>query len=184
MSAPVVRVVDPLTDPMAPPDYVIRAALDGVDLLAHEMERKWGVGRLRLLVSDLLRAKFDAQKDRLDAAIETDREPYVRAQAEGMRRAWAALDVAATEAGHAPLSPEIWECVLPSTGEVIAIVRTEPEAHALCRDCRVFTLDEIARLIDGLPKGVLEAKRIFPGATVARVRKKEIDWEKGDELPF
>jgi hypothetical protein len=73
-------------DWMAPPDYVIRAALDGVDRTAAEMERKWGVGRLRLLVSDLLRAKFDAQKDRLDAAIETDREPYVRAQAEGMRR--------------------------------------------------------------------------------------------------
>jgi hypothetical protein len=180
------RIVDfdPLTDPMAPSDYIIGAAIEGVDLFAHEMERKWGVGRLRLLVCDLLRARFDAQKDKLDAAIEANREPYVRAQAEGMRRAWAALDAVATEAGHTPLSPEIWECVLPSTGEVIAIVRTEPEAHALCRDCRVFTLEEIARLIDGLPKGVLEAKRIFPGATVARVGKPEIDWEKGDDLPF
>ena len=180
------RIVDfdLATDPMAPSHYVIRATLDGVDVLAHEMERKWGIGRLRLLVSDLLRAKFDAQKDKLDAAIEADREPYVRAQAEGMKRAWAALDKAARESGHQPLSPEVWECALPSTGEVIAIVRTEPEAHHLCRDCRVFTLDEIALLIDGLPKAVLEAKRIFPGATVARVNKLKIDWEKGDDLPF
>jgi hypothetical protein len=78
------------------------------------MERKWGIGRLRLLVSDLLRAKFDAQKDKLDAAIDVNREQYVRAQAEGMKRAWAALDRAATEAGAGPLSPEVWECVLPT----------------------------------------------------------------------
>ena len=71
---------DPATDPMAPSDYVIRATLDGLDLLAHEMDRKWGIGRLWLLVSDLLRAKFDAQKDKLDAAIEANRETYVRAR--------------------------------------------------------------------------------------------------------
>jgi hypothetical protein len=56
------------------------------------MERKWGVGRLRLLVSDLLSAKFDAQKDKLDAAIATNQEQYIRAQAEGMKRAWSALE--------------------------------------------------------------------------------------------
>ena len=67
-------VVDPATDPLAPSDYAIRAILDGLDHVAVEMERKWGVGRLRLLVSDLLRAKFDAQKDKLDAAIATNRE--------------------------------------------------------------------------------------------------------------
>ena len=97
-------VVDPATDPQAPSDYAIRAIIDGLDQVAIEMERKWGVGRLRLLVSDLLRAKFDAQKDKLDAAIATNREQYIRAQAEGMKRAWAALDKAASEAGHPPLS--------------------------------------------------------------------------------
>ena len=51
-----------------------------------------GLGRLRLLVDDALRAKFDAQKAKLDAAIATDQEIYVRAQAAGMRRAWQVLD--------------------------------------------------------------------------------------------
>lgn len=176
--------VDTGADPMAPPEYAIGAILDGLDEVAAGMERKWGVGRLRLLVSDLLRAKFDAQKDKLDAAIDAGRETYVRAQAEGMKRAWAILDKAASDAGHRPLSPEVWECVLPSTGEVVAIVRTEAEAHRVCRECRVFTLDEIARLIDGLPGAVLEAKRVFPGATVTRAGKPAIDWEKGDDLPF
>ena len=60
---------DPTTDPMAPSAYVIQAIVDGLDEIARGMERKWGVGRLRLLVSDLLRSKFDAQKDKLDADI-------------------------------------------------------------------------------------------------------------------
>jgi hypothetical protein len=142
---------DPVTDPGAPPDYAIRSVLDGLDHVAAGMERKWGIGRLRLLVSDLLRAKFDAQKDKLDAAIDVNREQYVRAQAEGMKRAWAALDRAAMEAGAGPLSPEVWECVLPGSGEVVSIVRTEAEAHHVARECRVFSLDEIARLIGALP---------------------------------
>ena len=32
-----------------------------LDQVALGMERKWGAGRLRLLVSDFLRAKFDEQ---------------------------------------------------------------------------------------------------------------------------
>ncbi len=167
----------------APSEYAIRAILDGLDELAGEMERKWGVDRLRLLISDLLRAKFDAQKDQLDAAIVSNRETYIRAQAEGMKRAWQALDRAAAEDGHRPLSPEVWECLLPSTGEVVALVRTEAEAHHVCRECRVFTLEEIGRLIEGLGDTVLEVKRVFPGSTVTDIRK-PIDWEKGDEIPF
>jgi hypothetical protein len=176
--------VDPATDPQAPSEYAIRAIIDGLDQIALEMERKWGVGRLRLLVSDLLRTRFNAQKDKLDAAIATNREHYIRAQAEGMKRAWAALDRAASEARHPPFSPDVWECVLPSSGEVVAIVRTETEAHHVCRELRVFTLEEIARLIEALGPTVLEAKRVFPGATVSGIRKPEIDWEKGDDIPF
>ena len=166
-------VVDPSTDSAGPSEYAIRAIIDGLGQVAVGMERKWGVGRLRLLVSDLLRAKFDAQKDKLDAAIATDQEPYIRAQAEGMKRAWAALDKAASEAGHLPLSAEVWECVLPSSGELVALVRTEAEAHHVGREMRAFTLEEIGRLIEALGPTVLEAKRVFPGATVTGIRKAE-----------
>ena len=175
---------DPATSSAAPPDYVIRAIIDGLDQVAREMERKWGVGRLRLLVGDSLRARFDAQKDKLDAAIRTDRESYVRIQAEGMKRAWAALDRAATEAGEQPLSLEVWECVLPSSGEVVSIVRSDAEAHHVARECRVFTLEEVGRILQGLPDAITEVKRVFPGATVTRVGKPEIDWERGDDIPF
>ncbi|HSM20326.1 MAG TPA: hypothetical protein VK844_08160 [Hyphomicrobiales bacterium] len=182
---PAVRGFDPATHPLAPLDYVIRAILDGLDQVALAMERKWGVGRLRLIVSDGLRARFDAQKDRLDAAIEAKEEAYVRAQAEGLRRAWAALDREASEAGCAPLSPEVWECVLPSSGEVVSLVRSEAEAHHVCRACRVFTLAEIGLLIEALGDKPLEVKDRFPGASLIGIHAKPpVDWEKGDTLPF
>ncbi len=176
--------IDPANDPGAPPEYVIQAMVDGLDQTAQAMERKWGIDRLRLLVGDLLRAKFDAQKDKLDAALTSRSEAYVRIHAEGMKRAWAVLDKAASEAGHKPLSPEVWECALPSSGEVVAIVRTEAEAHHLCREAKVFTLAEIAVLIESLGRPALETQRAFLGAEITRISKPEIDWERGDPIPF
>ena len=135
--------VDPATDPQAPSDYAIRAIINGLDQVAIEMERKWGVGRLRLLVSDLLRAKFDAQKDKLDAAIASNQEQYIRAQAEGMKRAWAALDKAASEAEHRPLSGDVWECVLPpetlprcSTSTLSRLAVPSMPTSGVCTVCR------------------------------------------------
>jgi hypothetical protein len=186
MSSSVRRIElrNPANDPGAPPEYIIQAIVDGLDHLATTMERKWGVGRLRLLVNDLLRAKFDAQKDKLDAAIESRSIGYIQAHAEGMRRAWEFLDKAAIEAGHKPLSPEIWECTLPASGEVVAIVRNETEAHHLSRQMRVFTLAEIARLIEALGDTVLGIKQAFPGSAITNIGKPEIDWRNGDAIPF
>lgn len=179
------RKLDPATEAMAPVAYRIQAMVDGLDQVALAMERKWGVGRLRLLVSDFLRAKFDEQKDRLDAAIQSGEERYVAAQVEGMRRAWSALDHAAHDAGQQPLAPEVWECVLPSTGEVVSLVRTEAEAHHVARECRVFTMAEVALFIEALGDRVLAVKDRFPGATVTGIRRKApVDWERGDDIPF
>jgi hypothetical protein len=180
-------VVGLANNPAAPPELVIKAILDGVDAIAQQMERKWGVGRLRLVVGDALRIKFDSQKAKLDAAIAADEEAYIRAQAEGMRRAWLALDRAATESGAQPLAPEVWECALPASGEVVSIVRTEIEAHHVARETEVWTLAEIAVLIERLGDDVRQAKRAFPGSAVVEVRDRDpppIDWEKGDDPPL
>ena len=179
------RKIDPSRDVYSSESYRIQAMVEGVDQVAISMERKWGVGRLRLLVSDLLRAKFDEQKDRLDQAIAGNHEGYVRIHTEGMRRAWQALDRSAREAGETPLAPEVWECVLPDTGEIVSLVRTEAEAHHVAREGRVFTVAEIATLIAGLGDAVLEAKKQFPGAAVTAIRRKPAaDWARGDDVPF
>jgi hypothetical protein len=173
-------VVGLTSDPVAPPELVIKAILDGVDAIARQMQGKWGVGRLRLLVDDALRIKFDAQKAKLDAAIAADEEAYVRAQAEGMRRAWLALDRAATENGAQPLAPDVWECVLPATGELVSIVRTEAEAHHVARESEVWTVAEIAVLIERVGDQVREVKRVFPGSAVVEVRDRDLRCRPGE----
>jgi hypothetical protein len=164
-------------------ERLAQAALDGLDHLGAEMEVKWGVGRLRLLADDALRARFDRQKAKLDAAIASDQASHVHTQAHGMRRAWAALERVAADAGHVPLTPEVWECALPTSGAVVALVRTEIEAHHLARYRQVVTVAEVARLIERLGKGVLEVKRVFPGAAVVEVRRRPAE-EEGADAPF
>ena len=54
----------------------------------------------------------------------------------------------------------------------MSLVRTEAEAHHVARECRVFTVAEVAILIETLGDGVLGVKHSFPGATVTGIRRK------------
>jgi hypothetical protein len=88
-----------------------------------------------------------------------------------MAAAWRALDKAATDAGKAARRPEVWEGVTPH-GEVIAVVRDDADArHAdpAGRAMKVYTMAEIARLIDEFP-AIAKVKDAYPGAMVTRVR--------------
>lgn len=171
---------------MAPSQYAIRSMLDGLDEVAHRMERKWGIGRLRLEVSDLMRAKFDSQADLLDEAIRSGLEVEVKKHSEAMKRAWIALDRAATEAGVHPLAVDQWEFALPGTGEVCVLVRDAGDVARIRPDGRlVWSLDEIAAILGGMPDTLIEVKRTWTRARVAEVREKTAtDWEKGDPIPF
>ena len=180
-------VVDVTRDPMAPSKLVIKAIVDGVDAHRSGDGAQVGCRPARLLVGDTLRIKFDAQKAKLDAALAAGQETYIRAQAEGMRRAWLALDRAATEDGAQALAPEVWECVLPASGEVVSVVRTEAEAHHVARDGEVWTLAEIGVLIERLGDDVRQVRRTFPGSAVVEVRDRDpppSDWKKDDDPPF
>lgn len=165
----------------------VTAIVDGVDAVAASMEAKWGVGRLRLLVDDDLRERFDRQRRKFNKAIWSGELADIERQADGMRKGWQALDRAAEQAGARPLAPEVWEVRLDD-GKVAALVRTAAEAHKVAREGRylaVYTLDEIARLIQAYPE-VARAKEVFPGALVedVRARAEDIDWEVGDALPI
>jgi hypothetical protein len=163
----------------------ITSIIAGVDHLATEMERKWGCGRLRLLVADEWRIKFDSQRLKWNGAVWSANLPDVELHAARMRAAWAKLDALATEAGHQPLAPEVWE-ITGSDGRVIAFCRDDVSAHAVAataagRHVEVWTPREIAALIERYP--VLRVvKQEFPGATVERVHTPLP--EGGDELPL
>ena len=147
-----------------------QAHIDGADDAAVTMEQKWGVGRLRLLVSPELRDKFDRQRYLLNQAIWHGDLEAVRRESSRMTAAWLALDKAATEAGAAVLSPEVWEVRLDD-GTVVAIVRDGAEAAmATGRAVAVYTLDEIGRILSHC-NAITDVKLTFPGATVEAVRR-------------
>lgn len=153
-------------------DRFAQAAVDRLDEIAHAMERKWGADRLPRLVDPALAARFHAQAEKLNRALRLDRPDAVATQATAMQRAWNALDQAATACGKEPPSLTVWETAIPSTGEVIAIVRTAEEAATIARERNgaVYTLAEVAIAIDAFGEQVRAVKTTFPGANVAAVR--------------
>ncbi len=163
----------------------IKAVIDGVDHVAVEMENKWGVGRLRLLVDDDMRERFDRQAALFNEAVFANDVETVRRHGEGMRKAWQTLTKYASDCRFCRIDPFAWEVNGPDG--VIAVVRTNPEAYAVVREGRaveVWTLDEVARVIAAHRDTIGEAKRVFPGAQVVDARVRPADWEKGDDLPW
>jgi hypothetical protein len=155
------------TRPMSSGAYRIQAMVDGLDQVAgrprpgRRPQRKWGVSRLgrSCRIHPVGRGKLRSH-------------PLRR-----IKRAWLTLDHAAHRAGEKTARTRVWESVLPSTGEVVSIVRTVVEAHHVA--------DEVAVLIDAVGDCVLDLKHKFPGATVTGIRRKApVDWERGEEIPF
>lgn len=153
-----------------------RAYLDEADLTASEMEARWGVGRLRLLVTPELREKFDRQRYLLNQAVWHGDLEAVRRESQRMVKAWLALDRAASDAGKAALSPQVWEVAL-ADGSVAAIVPDYEHARAVVGDGRkvaIYTLDEIGRLLSEFPQ-IARAKVVVPGTEFVARRDREID---------
>lgn len=158
-----------------------RAYVDGADQTASEMEAKWGVDRLRLLVSPELREKFDRQRYLFNQAIWYGELEQVRREANRMVTAWLALDKAATASGKQPLHPQVWEIPVsdpvmaddPTRAYVVAIVPDDAIAHHVIAEGRkvvVYTLEEIGRFLALYPD-IARAKEVFPGAEVTAVRR-------------
>ncbi len=172
----------------APVGVTQKSVLETLDETAFGMERKWGIGKLRLLVSEDLRSRFDAQAEKLNAALEAGTQNLIDVQAEGMKRAWAALDKAAETFGCKPVSAEIWEVRLPKSNRVVAIVRNNEDAVRVATPMReTWTLQEISHLIEHAGHLVGDIKRTFPGAEITQIHGKTqepFDWSKGDDIPF
>jgi hypothetical protein len=148
-----------------------RSHLDGVDALAADMERHWGCDRLRLLVGQELRERFDRQRYLFAQAITSGRLEDLVRECGRMERAWRALDAAAKASGAQPLPLEVWEVTLENN-TVAAIVRDAEQARMVLAQGRqmvVYTLAEIGRLLAVYPD-IVKVKQRWPGAAVSRVR--------------
>lgn len=153
-----------------------RAAIDGADALEVEMELKWGRARLPLLVSQDLREKFYRQKYLFSHARWKGELIDVQRESDRMIKAWKALDRSATELGHLPIDPAVFEVTLED-GTVAAIVREPDLANKVSLDGRqlnIYTLEEIGRMISAFPE-LVAVKQAFPGATVEKMKMKVED---------
>jgi hypothetical protein len=167
-------------------DYSLATAiLDGVDECIVASERRWGVDRLRLLVIDDLRARWDRQWQSWCRAVEANDLAGIQKHGAAVRRAVAALEAAAAAAGAEPISPVVWETVYE--GRVIAVARTSAEAYAVAaqgRGVEVWTLDELVRVALPRTAMIAAAKEVFPGAEVVSYKSPPADWANGgDPLP-
>lgn len=176
---------------------MLQSVFEGVDAARNEAQSIWGAERLLLLVSDDLRAKAHRQtakwakayQEAWEAKVLTrDVMDAVQTHAQGMRNMWPKLAAAASEAGHRPLSPDVWEFLL-ADGSVAAFVRTDDEAAKVVADGRyvtVFVLSEMGRIIDMIPAALQTAKIVWPGARFGGDSDKpDKSWvAKGDQIPF
>lgn len=143
-----------------------------VDAVASELERAWGVGRLPALVSVETLKRFRAARSMWATAIVGSDLAEVRKLAPMMVRAWRALAVEATAAGHGHLNPEVWEAVRPD-GIVLALVRDGFDAASIQRDGRameVWTMQEVANMAAHYSQSIGVVKLAFPGARATRTR--------------
>ena len=171
------------------PNEALRIALDHLDYVASEMERKWGVDRLRLLVDPEWTARFDRQREGMnDAIFNSHRDPAkAREQVEAMTRGWKKLDELAEAAGATRLSDFVMEAP-KADGTVLAVVNSHHQAHACVRSGRyseVWTLEEFVNMVEAFPSLAASApKQVFPGAKVSAPRARTPARELNDEIPF
>lgn len=151
-------------------------AIDTLDLLAIECERRWGCDRLRLLVPEELRTKFDRQRKLTDDAITKGELADVIRETKRMQAAWRALDQVASQNPANALPATVWEVPGPD-GAVIQIVRESnlaglqaAENVAAGRRACVYTLEEVGRILSKMPS-LYQVKDYFPGATITAVRQ-------------
>ena len=156
--------------------------MNNLDSVSRSMEMKWGVDRLPRLVSEILRIKFDQQRNLLEEAIKSNDAARIYNQSQGMRRAWLALDQAAMADGHMPLGHSVWTAKHEKTGDIVTVYREGAQLADINAAGGVsFRLEELVKLI---PADVLVAKKEFHGIKVTDVRDKGGDDELNDEIPF
>ena len=171
-----------------------QAWVDELTLCVEGMERKWGAGRLRLMVGPELREKFDRQRYLTNQAVWHGDLEDVKAQCRRMINGWKALDKVASDAGLERCATEAWE-VAGASGLVHVIVRTIDDAkdYKMGRqNACVYTLAEVAVILDALSP-VEALKSAFPDAEVVQLRRDvgdalddvhDTQGDLEDEIPF
>ena len=153
-----------------------KEVLDTADQLGVDMDRKWGVGRLRMLVNEQLREKFDRQKYLMSNARWEGTLEDVKRESSRMVAAYKRLDQEAMASGASLVDDSVWEVGIEQgifKGVVVAIVKHEEavaKVKAEGRHTIVYTLEEIGRLIS-FDNFSMTVKQVFEGGEVMPAKK-------------
>jgi hypothetical protein len=177
---------DRLVTPGATREQItIDYALAPFDRAASAMDEKWGIDRLPELADTETAAKFGALIGYMNAAIEGNDLEAVKWAVENATRGLAKMDADATAAGHAPAAPEIWQ--IEVDGEKLTFVRDakyQAAAAQMFPGRRVYTIREAAVALRSFSPALDAAKRHFPQAELAAVRRTEMEELLDDEIKF
>ena len=159
-------------------ERMIEMELHRLDCFACEVEAKWGVGNLISYADEGLKKKWYSQNEKLDDAVSRNHVAEVRKLVDGTMRGWDALEKNAVAKGKKPTEPEYMEIKLPS-GFHLRIAKSSSQARS-CTESGVYvwSLAEVARVIEKDYTLVSEVKDVFPEAEVVKV-----DFETGDKIP-
>jgi hypothetical protein len=151
------------------------AMIEHLDRVAVEMELVWS-GDLKNHVAPELKARFEAQQQKLDDAIASDDDELIAKRASAMARAWRALDAAARADGIKPADEALW-IGKRRDGELVCIYTSAVSFGALPDHMPRFSIDELVNMI---PRAALAAKDHFPTGIIEGISAKDLD----DEIPF
>lgn len=172
--------------PLDPRAAKVQSAVWEFDRAISAVECAWGVDRLPYLVDARKREAWWLGMEQLNQAIRDGDPLEVRAAVDNMLGGLQMLVRAATSAGEAHLTPDVWEVAL-SDGRVLRVVRCWPvnsDPVPVDRNILTYTLEEVARLVER-EKGVNAIKGQWPGATVEPPRPKSaLSDPINDEIPF
>jgi hypothetical protein len=151
------------------------AMIEHLDRIATELELVWG-GHLQNHVAPELKAKFEAQQQKLDDAIASGDDELIAKRASAMARAWRALDAAARADGIKPADEALW-IGKRRDGQLVCIYTSAAQFSVLPDHMPRFYIDELVNMI---PTAALKAKEVWPDATIEGINKRDLD----DEIPF
>lgn len=153
-----------------PGQYLVgREFINAVDELQNSLNAKWGRGRLRLLANPELRAKYDRQCELYNSAVWYGTIDDLRSQTDRMQKALRALERSAVEAGHQDSQPPFWSVKL-SDGRTLHMVREMRDTWALPPGDVIWSLEEVARLIEAQDAITTALKGTFKGAEIIKVQ--------------
>ncbi len=127
-------------------------------------------------VAPELKAKFEAQQQKLNDAIASDDGELIAKRASAMSMACRALDAAARADGIKPADEALW-IGKRRDGELVCIYTSAVSFGALPDHMPRFSIDELVNMI---PTAALKAKAEWPDATIEGISARELD----DEIPF